>query len=121
MGASHGGTSHNKSSNALKTIEEIRKGNIRDLYVLTGENDFLKERVVSGYANKLRLKLCVWTQKHGRSAFFDQLFSVFSHARHCGGTSSKESHSRCHDKCCFIWELKCVVVVMGMQKFPVQK
>ena len=46
MGASHGGTSHNKSSNALKTIEEIRKGNIRDLYVLTGENDFLKERVV---------------------------------------------------------------------------
>jgi len=46
MGASHGGTSHNKSSNALKTIEEIRKGNIKDLYVLTGENDFLKERVV---------------------------------------------------------------------------
>jgi len=46
MGANHGGTSHNKSSNALKTIEEIRKGNIRDLYVLTGENDFLKERVV---------------------------------------------------------------------------
>lgn len=46
MSVSHGGTSHNKSRNALKTIEEIRKGNIRDLYVLTGENDFLKERVV---------------------------------------------------------------------------
>jgi len=63
MGASHCETIHNKSSNALKAIEQIRKGNIKDLYVLTGENDFLKERVFSGYANKLRLKLCVWMQK----------------------------------------------------------
>ena len=46
MSAGRGGSSWGKSSNALKTIDEIRKGHIKNLYVLTGENDFLKERVV---------------------------------------------------------------------------
>ncbi|WP_018963317.1 DNA polymerase III subunit delta [Coprothermobacter platensis] len=31
---------------ALKTINEIRNGNIKELYVLSGENDFLKERII---------------------------------------------------------------------------
>ncbi len=46
MSAGRGGSSWGKSSSALKTIDEIRKGHIKNLYVLTGENDFLKERVV---------------------------------------------------------------------------
>lgn len=31
---------------ALRAIDEIRKGKIKDIYVLTGENDFIKERLI---------------------------------------------------------------------------
>jgi len=106
MSASHGGTSHNKSSNALKTIEEIRKGNIRDLYVLTGENDFLKERVVFWLREQTKAEVVrVDAENMDVLAFFDQLFSVFS-MRVIVVELPARSHSRCHDKCCFIWELK---------------